>query len=378
MDVTAKRAPVLLKRNEDNGNISQNINQRTNSNQRTKLVIRYLPPAMTQDEFFALVASYGLNNETCNYKCYVQGKIPSKTTQKLIKYSRAYAGFRTQDMLRSFYRRFKTELAPQIDNTSGSDDKVRIEFAPFQRPYDENLLKNAENEFQGTINDDLIFKSFVAHLSDPNIDILPLKSEVIEVDPTPTKKPKRRNRKGKEKEKEGKPEDSSKKSDKPARQRPETPAREGKEKLETGKEKDKSDKVEGKADTDKVEKLKSHRRRKQKKQDGGESKDNEDGNKPETQEAKSKPKHRPRPERKPKPSGENELGSAQAQGTSLVKPEEKKSRDKNKSTNQEKGQAKQKSEDGKQETKRPPRRRRPPHRDGDEKPSSAQQSTVLT
>lgn len=137
---------------------------------RYKLVIRLLPPEMTEHDFLGLVSPW-INYRTCDYYYYVKGRVSSKSA-KLPTPSRAYAGFNSLEPLREFYRQFKRSIILQIDYQSGwgagaSTMTPIVEYAPCQGKLREFDAPNSS----GTIESDPFYKKFIESLSDPKIEL---------------------------------------------------------------------------------------------------------------------------------------------------------------------------------------------------------------
>jgi hypothetical protein len=133
---------------------------------RNKLVIRLLPPTLGEDEFSNLVCEW-INDDTCEYRYFVAGHVSTKGS-KLPIHSRAYAGFKDLTMLQTFVGEFKKKIAPQLEGNP------IVEYAPYQ-----NRLKSSrpDESMAGTIYNDPVYQSFLAHLKDPSLTLVPLVSE---------------------------------------------------------------------------------------------------------------------------------------------------------------------------------------------------------
>ncbi|KAA8916676.1 hypothetical protein TRICI_001174 [Trichomonascus ciferrii] len=137
---------------------------------RNKLVVRHLPPQMTQEEFMEM-AKNCINEGTCEYYYYVRGRIPSKPAKLPIP-SRMYASFHTPEYLRAFFREFKQIIAPKLSYQSGNGVNAvtispMIEYAPCQGKLRDPPLPNTN----GTIESDEFYKAFIKKLSDPSVEL---------------------------------------------------------------------------------------------------------------------------------------------------------------------------------------------------------------
>lgn len=171
-DLAAKRQPAG--KTTASGTSDEGQEQKTRKvggrKLRNKLVIRHLPPQMTQEEFMEMAKNW-INEETCEYYYYVQGRIPSKPAKLPIP-SRMYASFHTPDFLRDFFRGFKQNIAPKLsyqsgDGVNGVTISPMVEYAPCQGKLRESPLPNTN----GTIESDEFYKAFVKKLSDPSVEL---------------------------------------------------------------------------------------------------------------------------------------------------------------------------------------------------------------
>lgn len=172
-DLATKRQPV--NNNTDFGSTSEETQEQTTRKvggrkMRNKLVIRHLPPQLTQDEFMEMAGNW-INKETCEYYYYVQGRIPSKPAKLPIP-SRMYASFHTTEFLRAFFRQFKQNIAPKLSYQSGNGVSAvtispMVEYAPCQGKLRDSSLPSSN----GTIELDEFYKVFVKKLGDPSTEL---------------------------------------------------------------------------------------------------------------------------------------------------------------------------------------------------------------
>ncbi|KAL9597929.1 MAG: hypothetical protein Q9219_004819 [cf. Caloplaca sp. 3 TL-2023] len=134
---------------------------------RLKLVIRRLPPGLTEDELqTALGDQWRVGNGRVDWASYKPGKI-SKDPTKISKPSRAYLNLTKQEYI--------SLLSDTIRNTKFNDSKnstqdpvlygpPSVEFAPFGRVPRAKVRKDAR---QGTIDQDPEFIEFLESLTNP-------------------------------------------------------------------------------------------------------------------------------------------------------------------------------------------------------------------
>lgn len=175
-DLAAQRQPAGRKTaSVTSGNTSEEAQEQKTRKvggrkMRNKLVIRHLPPQMAQDEFMEMAKNW-INEETCEYYYYVQGRIPSKPAKLPIP-SRMYASFHTPEFLRAFFREFKQNITPKLSYQSGDGVNAvtispMVEYAPCQGKLRDSPLPNTN----GTIESDEFYEAFIKKLSDPSVEL---------------------------------------------------------------------------------------------------------------------------------------------------------------------------------------------------------------
>ncbi|KAG4305342.1 hypothetical protein PORY_001512 [Pneumocystis oryctolagi] len=143
-------------------NTKENIvAKRPQSSIRLKIVIRYLPPDLSEQAFQELVKEW-IDKERVEWFSFYPGKV-SSNRNKNDKYARAYIKFKSPEALITFYKGFNTHV---FSSEKGKGQRVLIEFAPFQKiPRPERQKHDAR---QGTIDDDAEFIAFQETLKNTN------------------------------------------------------------------------------------------------------------------------------------------------------------------------------------------------------------------
>ncbi|CAH9082198.1 unnamed protein product [Cuscuta europaea] len=127
---------------------------------RTKIVLRHLPPALTQSALFEQIDSRFSGRY--NWSSFR----PGKTSQKHQTYSRAYIDFNTPEDVIEFAEFFSGHV---FVNEKGSQFKTIVEYAPSQRVPRHSSKKDGR---EGTILKDPDYLEFLEYLGKP-IENLP-------------------------------------------------------------------------------------------------------------------------------------------------------------------------------------------------------------
>ncbi|CAH9130754.1 unnamed protein product [Cuscuta epithymum] len=122
---------------------------------RTKIVLRHLPPALTQSALFEQIDSRFSGRY--NWSSFR----PGKTSQKHQTYSRAYIDFNTPEDVIEFAEFFSGHV---FVNEKGSQFKTIVEYAPSQRVPRHSSKKDGR---EGTILKDPDYLEFLEYLGKP-------------------------------------------------------------------------------------------------------------------------------------------------------------------------------------------------------------------
>ncbi|XP_045820357.1 regulator of nonsense transcripts UPF3-like isoform X7 [Trifolium pratense] len=123
---------------------------------RTKVVVRHLPPTITEASLLPLIDSAFASRY--NWLSFY----PAKISQKHTSYSRAYIDFKNPDDVIEFAEFFNGHV---FVNEKGTQFKVSVEYAPSQRvPKQQCSKKDARD---GTIYKDPEYLEFLQQLSKP-------------------------------------------------------------------------------------------------------------------------------------------------------------------------------------------------------------------
>ncbi|KAL8840636.1 MAG: hypothetical protein Q9176_003749 [Flavoplaca citrina] len=137
------------------------------SNTRLKLVVRRLPPGLTQEEFeTSLGAEWRVGSGKVDWAAYKPGKV-SKDPSKPSRPSRAYLNLTKQEYIGSLSETVRA--INFIDARASSKDPVllgppSVEYAPFPRTPHSKVRRDNR---QGTIDQDPEFIEFLESLTDP-------------------------------------------------------------------------------------------------------------------------------------------------------------------------------------------------------------------
>ncbi|GAU20151.1 hypothetical protein TSUD_352130 [Trifolium subterraneum] len=125
------------------------------SSDRTKVVVRHLPPTITEASLLPLIDSAFASRY--NWLSFY----PAKTSQKHTSYSRAYIDFKNPDDVLEFADFFNGHV---FVNEKGTQFKVIVEYAPSQRVPKHWSKKDARD---GTIYKDPEYLEFLQQLAKP-------------------------------------------------------------------------------------------------------------------------------------------------------------------------------------------------------------------
>ncbi|KTW27482.1 uncharacterized protein T551_02981 [Pneumocystis jirovecii RU7] len=143
-------------------NIKENtITKRPQPATRLKVVIRYLPPDLSEQTFKELVKEW-IDEERVEWSSFYPGKV-SSNRNKNDKYARAYIKFKSPEALIAFHKGFGAHL---FTDEKGKGQRVLVEFAPFQKV--PRLERQKHDARQGTIDDDAEFIAFQETLKNTN------------------------------------------------------------------------------------------------------------------------------------------------------------------------------------------------------------------
>lgn len=123
--------------------------------QRTKVVIRHLPPSLSQSNLFSQFDH--LFSHRYNWVCFR----PGKSSHKHQKYSRAYIDFKTPEDVLEFAQFFGGHV---FVNQKGAQFKAMVEYAPCQHI---PKLCNKKDSREGTIYEDPEYLDFLKLIAKP-------------------------------------------------------------------------------------------------------------------------------------------------------------------------------------------------------------------
>jgi len=125
---------------------------------KTKLVIRLLPPQLTEEQFRETISKY-LNEVDFCYFC------PGKQTEKKLIHSRAYVNFTSVQAAENFFLKFNGHV---FVTNKGKENKTVVEYAPYQKisngPFKQDLREN-------TIEQDPDYLQFLEQLQQPLVTL---------------------------------------------------------------------------------------------------------------------------------------------------------------------------------------------------------------
>lgn len=122
---------------------------------RTKVVVRHLPPSLSQSSFFEQIEARFSGHY--NWSSFRSGKHSSK----IQKYARAYINFNTPDDVYDFADFFNGHV---FVNEKGAQFKAIVEYSPSQRVPKTSSKKDGR---EGTIVKDPEYVEFLEHISKP-------------------------------------------------------------------------------------------------------------------------------------------------------------------------------------------------------------------
>ncbi|KAK9454803.1 regulator of nonsense-mediated decay, partial [Dipodascopsis uninucleata] len=96
---------------------------------RTKVVIRHLPPLTEEEDFVNLVGDEFLGIDNVEGLYFVKGKI-HKSRSTPTTYGRAYVRFKSVETLIKFRRKFS---GMSLKDSKDNESTIQIEFAPYQK-----------------------------------------------------------------------------------------------------------------------------------------------------------------------------------------------------------------------------------------------------
>ncbi|KAL9260199.1 Regulator of nonsense transcripts UPF3-like protein [Drosera capensis] len=122
---------------------------------RTKVVVRHLPPSLTSSSFFEQIDARF--DGRYNWSSFCDGKVSSKHQS----HARAYINFNTPDDVLAFAEFFNGHV---FVNEKGAQFKATVEYAPSQRVPKPNVKGDAR---EGTIFKDPEYLEFLEQISKP-------------------------------------------------------------------------------------------------------------------------------------------------------------------------------------------------------------------
>ncbi|XP_021714802.1 regulator of nonsense transcripts UPF3-like isoform X1 [Chenopodium quinoa] len=122
---------------------------------RTKVVVRHLPPSLSQSSFFEQID--GRFSSRYNWSSFC----PGKSSHKNQRYARAYLNFNSHDDVCEFAEFFNGHV---FVNEKGTQYKAIVEYAPSQRVAKPNAKKDGR---EGTIYKDPEYVEFLEQISKP-------------------------------------------------------------------------------------------------------------------------------------------------------------------------------------------------------------------
>ncbi|XP_056683751.1 regulator of nonsense transcripts UPF3 isoform X2 [Spinacia oleracea] len=122
---------------------------------RTKVVVRHLPPSLSHSSFFEQID--GRFSSRYNWSSFR----PGKSSHKNQRYARAYLSFNSHDDVCEFAEFFNGHV---FVNEKGTQYKAIVEYAPSQRVPKPNAKKDGR---EGTIYKDPEFLEFLEQISKP-------------------------------------------------------------------------------------------------------------------------------------------------------------------------------------------------------------------
>ncbi|XP_057531964.1 regulator of nonsense transcripts UPF3 [Amaranthus tricolor] len=122
---------------------------------RTKVVVRHLPPSLSQSSFFDQIdGRFSSRYNWSSFRC-------GKSSHKNQRYSRAYVNFNSPDDVFEFAEFFNGHV---FVNEKGTQYKAIVEYAPSQRVPKPNAKKDGR---EGTIYKDPEYVEFLEQISKP-------------------------------------------------------------------------------------------------------------------------------------------------------------------------------------------------------------------
>eukprot|EP00775_Hariotina_reticulata_P013820 gene13820-13941_t len=122
--------------------------------QRTKVVVRNLPPTLAADAFQSAINKHA--EGAYSWLAYYQGKVSLKRTV----FSRAFLNFNTPEAVYDFKAKFDGHV---FVSTRGTQYRCTVEYAPFQKVPTVSTKRLA---MEGTIQKDADYQAFVKALEE--------------------------------------------------------------------------------------------------------------------------------------------------------------------------------------------------------------------
>ncbi|CAH0059406.1 unnamed protein product [Clonostachys solani] len=169
---------VISRRGNTNGSRSSHDNPKSEApkpskpkaqNEGEKLVIRRLPPAMTQDEFVTILGTdWDVNKGKVDWLWYAPGKV-SKDPSKPSRPSRAYVHLKRKDDIMSLSELVQSSTWEDAKGTFTSPALIApptVEFAIYKKTPSNKRRTDAR---QGTIDQDPQFMAFLENLANTGL-----------------------------------------------------------------------------------------------------------------------------------------------------------------------------------------------------------------
>ncbi|KAF8476939.1 Smg-4/UPF3 family-domain-containing protein, partial [Kalaharituber pfeilii] len=121
---------------------------------KLKIVVRRLPPLMTEEEFREHTAQW-LDEANIESFYYWKGKVPKDIRAKVSRLSRAYIKFKSQEYILALREGLDGRI---LTDNKGNQSRPQVEFAPFQKVPKKNVKHDAR---QGTIDQDPEYIAFL-------------------------------------------------------------------------------------------------------------------------------------------------------------------------------------------------------------------------
>ncbi|RPB06023.1 hypothetical protein L873DRAFT_1660990 [Choiromyces venosus 120613-1] len=153
----ASFSPTIAKAKPRGGGPLLKASSGNNPTIRLKVVVRHLPSLIKEDEFKNAMVEY-INEETVEWTCWIQGKIPEERT-KAPRDSRCVIKFKNPLQITALSEALR--LHGPFTDSKGNTTTPQMEYSPFQKAPKKSARVDAR---AGTIEFDPDFIAFVASL----------------------------------------------------------------------------------------------------------------------------------------------------------------------------------------------------------------------